>query len=188
MNTPPARSKLLLEATQLFALHGFHGVSVRDISRQAGVNVSLVSRYFNGKKGLYDACINNLYEKMEKQAPIIFRRIAHSDISMLTQHIFSFAQEHRQTLLLIQRQILFEGNVDASQHFFKRFVQQLAPFFPQQNISSLMLNIQSLLFLITRYALLDERHIELLGAEKAIIDHLTKFIRHHLYQDTHESS
>ena len=188
MNIPPAKSKLLHEATSLFANHGFHGVSVRDISRKAGVNVSLVSRYFNGKQGLYDACILHLYEKMDAQAPLMVPHLQQADITLLTQQIFTFAQENRQTLLLIQRQILFEGNVEASQRFFKRFVCKLAPFLPRQNVSSLMLNIQSLLFLITRYALLDEKHIELLGSKSAIIDHLTQFIRHHFYQDHHESS
>ena len=188
MNIPPAKSKLLHEATSLFALHGFHGVSVRDISRKANVNVSLVSRYFNGKQGLYDACILQLYEKLEAQAPLIFPQLQHSNVSLLTQQIFTFAQDNRATLLLIQRQILLEGNVEVSQRFFQRFVHKLAPFLPHQNVTSLMLNIQSLLFLVTRYALLDDKHIDLLGSKSAIIDHLTYFIRHHFYQDHHESS
>jgi TetR/AcrR family transcriptional regulator len=54
---PPAgeatREALLTAATELFALHGFEGVSVEQIARKAGVNKALISYHFRGKRGLY---------------------------------------------------------------------------------------------------------------------------------------
>lgn len=55
--TEGARERLLQVATKLFAEKGLDGVSVRDLSKEAGVNVSLISYYFGGKEGLYTAIL-----------------------------------------------------------------------------------------------------------------------------------
>jgi len=47
------REALLSAATELFALHGFEGVSVEQIARKAGVNKALISYHFHGRRGLY---------------------------------------------------------------------------------------------------------------------------------------
>ena len=46
------REKLVVAAENLFALHGYRGVSVRAIAAAAGVNWSLLGYYFRGKEGL----------------------------------------------------------------------------------------------------------------------------------------
>ena len=46
-------------AVHCFARHGFDGTSIKDITERAGVNPSLVSYHFNGKEGLYLACIES---------------------------------------------------------------------------------------------------------------------------------
>jgi AcrR family transcriptional regulator len=46
------REKLVTAAENLFALHGYQGVSVRAIAAAAGVNWSLLGYYFRGKEGL----------------------------------------------------------------------------------------------------------------------------------------
>lgn len=49
---------LLLEAARdVFSQHGFEGSSTRMIANTAGVNQSLISRYFGGKRGLLLALI-----------------------------------------------------------------------------------------------------------------------------------
>ena len=52
MNT---RGRIIDTAKTLFAEKGFYGVSVRDITGAAGVNTSMISYYFGGKDGLYEA-------------------------------------------------------------------------------------------------------------------------------------
>lgn len=44
-------------AIELFAKNGFEGTSTREICKQAGVNISLISYYFGGKKELYEKVI-----------------------------------------------------------------------------------------------------------------------------------
>jgi AcrR family transcriptional regulator len=53
-----ATRQLLLEAArQRFASNGYTATTVREIADDAGVNVSLISRYFTSKEGLFEACL-----------------------------------------------------------------------------------------------------------------------------------
>jgi AcrR family transcriptional regulator len=49
-------------AMRLFAERGIDGVSTRDIAKEAGVNISLISYYFGGKEGLYKTTIKEFAE------------------------------------------------------------------------------------------------------------------------------
>ena len=50
-----SREKILDAGEELFAEHGFDGVTVRDITRKAGVDVALAHYYFGTMRGLFDA-------------------------------------------------------------------------------------------------------------------------------------
>lgn len=49
------REQIILAAEQLFAMHGYHAVSIRDIAEKAGVQFALVGYYYGPKKDLYYA-------------------------------------------------------------------------------------------------------------------------------------
>jgi AcrR family transcriptional regulator len=53
-------------AKKLFAQHGLDGTSTRDISKEAGLNISLISYYFGGKEGLYRAVLTTFAEESKK--------------------------------------------------------------------------------------------------------------------------
>jgi len=59
-----AKEKLLAAATELFAEKGFAGVSIRQLAVAAGVNSALISYYFGGKEGLYEAVVTAQYERV----------------------------------------------------------------------------------------------------------------------------
>ncbi len=63
-----SRQKLINSATKLFAHKGFDGASTREIASHAGVNISMIKYYFNGKEGLYRAIIDDLIEKQTQYA------------------------------------------------------------------------------------------------------------------------
>ena len=50
---PDRRLNIQRSAERLFAAHGFHGVSIRDIADEAGVPLALVGYYFGPKADLY---------------------------------------------------------------------------------------------------------------------------------------
>jgi AcrR family transcriptional regulator len=56
------KEKLLHSARKLFWARGYSTVSVRDLTRDAGVDVALVSRYFDGKLGLFKASIEGAFD------------------------------------------------------------------------------------------------------------------------------
>lgn len=59
-----AREKIFQAGKVLFAEKGFEAVSVRDITGAAGVNNSMISYYFGGKEGLYEAIFEGGFSSM----------------------------------------------------------------------------------------------------------------------------
>jgi AcrR family transcriptional regulator len=51
-------------AERLFAIHGFDGTSVRDISQEAGINVAMISYYFGSKEKLMEAVFDHRTNEM----------------------------------------------------------------------------------------------------------------------------
>jgi AcrR family transcriptional regulator len=49
------RDSILDAAEDLFSKHGFYGVTIREVAREAGVDTALVHYYFGAKRGLFDA-------------------------------------------------------------------------------------------------------------------------------------
>jgi AcrR family transcriptional regulator len=50
---PNRKQDILLAAERLFAQRGFHGVSIRDIADEAGVQLALIGYYYGPKVSLY---------------------------------------------------------------------------------------------------------------------------------------
>lgn len=51
------RKHILITAEQLFARGGFDGTSVRKIAQASGVNIAMISYYFNSKEGLLKSIV-----------------------------------------------------------------------------------------------------------------------------------
>lgn len=51
---PDLRVRILDAAEDLFARHGFYGVTTRQVAREAGVDVALTHYYFGAKRSLFD--------------------------------------------------------------------------------------------------------------------------------------
>jgi TetR/AcrR family transcriptional regulator len=68
---PERTRKLILEAAAAeFGAHGYAGARVSSIAARAGVNVQLISYYFDGKEGLYQAMSEQWRERQrELSAP-----------------------------------------------------------------------------------------------------------------------
>lgn len=58
--TITTKEKLLTAAKELFWTRGYSNVSVRQITALAGVDAALVSRYYDGKKGLFLATLDEI--------------------------------------------------------------------------------------------------------------------------------
>ena len=58
------KQKIMDVALKRFAQNGFDGASTREICKEAGVNISLISYYFGGKRGLYESILNGLVQEI----------------------------------------------------------------------------------------------------------------------------
>lgn len=79
------RRALVRAARRRFATEGYRAATVRNIAADAGVNVSLISRYFGSKEGLFEACMNRTADELDPQVSsepadveaVIARIVAH---------------------------------------------------------------------------------------------------------------
>lgn len=69
----PTRTLILDCAERLFAERGFHGVSIRDITGEAGVDVALANYHFGSKQGLLEAVF------LRRAADLNLERLARLD-------------------------------------------------------------------------------------------------------------
>lgn len=53
----PARDRILDAAERLFALRGYHGVTIREITGEAGTDVSAANYYFQSKENLFETVV-----------------------------------------------------------------------------------------------------------------------------------
>jgi len=61
------KERILDAAEQLFAQRGLYGVSLRDITRAAGVDVALVGYHFGGKRELFAAVFERRSEVLNRE-------------------------------------------------------------------------------------------------------------------------
>jgi len=73
-------SETILDAAEdLFSKHGFHGVTIREVAREAGVDTALLHYYFGTKRGLFDAVFLRRAEVLNRERLEALDRCASGD-------------------------------------------------------------------------------------------------------------
>lgn len=113
------RERLLEVATELFAVRGFAGVSVRDLAGGAGANVATVSYHFGGKEGLYREVVRREVADLD-QVVRILESSDHADhvISRFARAIAAMHGRHPFLASLVHHEVLHPSAV---------FLEVLAP-------------------------------------------------------------
>lgn len=93
IDDPDSREKLIHVAGRMFAEKGFDGVTTRQIAGAAKVNISLISYYFGGKKGLYLAVIEDFVKKAQE---LMHGNMARVDVEGLSKQ--SYVAEMRKIM------------------------------------------------------------------------------------------
>ena len=70
------RAELIAAATPLFATRGLNGVSIRELAKAGGTNLAMISYYFGGKAGLYEAVLREVFSGLLEIA-----RMAETDLA-----------------------------------------------------------------------------------------------------------
>ena len=68
-NSEQTRDRLIAAAAPAFCEAGYSSVSLRRIAKAAEVDVALVSRYFGGKRGLFEAVLEQAFDWPDLQDP-----------------------------------------------------------------------------------------------------------------------
>lgn len=104
---------ILFAAEKLFANKGFKGTSTREISREANVNISMISYYFGSKEQLYE----KLLEYRSKEGQFFSKEIIErTDINeweklVLTVKLFTErVRNHKNFYTILQREQLYTSN------------------------------------------------------------------------------
>ena len=64
-----AKQRIFDTSVSLFARKGYAGVGIREIAKKAGVNISMINYYYEGKVGILKEIINQCYDKYSPQHP-----------------------------------------------------------------------------------------------------------------------
>src|SRR5215471_14143994 len=92
------RAAILEAAKTQFARSGYEGVTLRDISSAAGVDVALVARYFGGKEGLFTEALKASFDP-DPLGGWNRARFAH-DVATMMADTHDEARTHRFQFLL----------------------------------------------------------------------------------------
>jgi AcrR family transcriptional regulator len=95
------RAALLRVARRRFTVLGYERTTTRDIAADAGVNVSLISRYFGSKDGLFAAVVEETSEALDEGADLAPDAIVDSMIASLAPEAWAeFGHVHPLLLLI----------------------------------------------------------------------------------------
>jgi AcrR family transcriptional regulator len=155
------RRKMLDTAVRLFAERGLGDTSVRDVAGAAGVSLAMIHHYF----GSYDACVDATYAELSalQQALAVALQAPAPLEELFTKAVVTchrFAREHRTAVRLML------GAAASSGHVHPRERKQLLETLDLVSAvvgarlgrppEELRLPLQTVVFLVARYAAQDE--------------------------------
>lgn len=110
----PTKEIIMDQATILFTNKGYTGTSVRDIAMKSGVNISLISYYFGGKKGLLEALMVDFLEGYLKELESVQQK-NHADAFEKLMDIVSasltFMQQHHLRARFVLREMTLDSTL-----------------------------------------------------------------------------
>ena len=105
-------SKKILEAAlEQFAKKGFHGTSMNDIAKAAGVSKGLAYNYFQSKKHLLETLLN-LFNEMSAEFEQVIEKSndPYEKIKLLINYSFKYVEE-REDYWLLYMSLVFQPDV-----------------------------------------------------------------------------
>ncbi|MBI2838450.1 MAG: TetR/AcrR family transcriptional regulator [Acidobacteria bacterium] len=96
---------------ELFTLHGFGGTRVQKIARQARANKAMISYYFGGKQGLYQAILVDTFGAVEDRFETIRKAQDGADVRLrrFVDLLASVASQRPAFAAMVLREVLSGG-------------------------------------------------------------------------------
>ncbi len=104
---PDPKQRILRTAADLFARRGYGVVGVREIAREADVNISMISYYFNGKMGILKTIIEQFFDDYLEVIRSVYNPTLPPEalLKQLVQHIIAFLRANRDEALVMFSQL-----------------------------------------------------------------------------------
>ena len=109
-NTKTPKQKILEAAISLFAKKGYTGVGVREIAKTAGVNISMISYYYNGKVGILKTIMEEFFEHYFEALSIIDEKDKSPEecVRILARNLVNYIKENRELSIVAYNAIPLE--------------------------------------------------------------------------------
>jgi AcrR family transcriptional regulator len=162
------RARILESAVTLFAERGLGSTSVRDVAGAAAVSLAMVGHYFGSKDELYEACLGAVYAELGTMSEQFARELAaevppRELIARAVVVAFRFAREHRTAVRLMVRAAVSTGSLHPPGRKLLMsaldVVSSMLGARLDRPASELRLALQSVVFLVARYAAQDEEEL-----------------------------
>jgi len=108
-NYSPKQIDIMQKALKLFAEKGYHNSSVRDIAKEAGVNIAMISYYFGSKDKLLEAIFSRHIAAMNQKLNEIVKDKMHDPVEKVALIIDTYIDaitENKDFHSLMQRQLM----------------------------------------------------------------------------------
>jgi len=118
MDKNELRNKIISIATRLFAERGLNGVSIRELSKTAGVSISMISYHFGGKEGLYSSVLKEQFSSFGHIEEI--NNVTTEPLAKIEAYIRWIIVRHRNNPYLLR---FYTSELTNPTHFFPLIVQ-----------------------------------------------------------------
>ncbi len=104
---PEPKQRILNAAVSLFAQKGFAAVGVREVAREAGVNIAMISYYFEGKVGILRAILEEFFDRYQHVlSQIDFEAATVEDrVSVMIRNLVDFARENTELAIVAYNEL-----------------------------------------------------------------------------------
>ena len=101
------KQRILKAAIFLFAQKGFAAVGVREIAKEANVNIAMISYYFEGKAGILKAVLEEFFEQYSQmlREAVDEERPAEEGIRILIGHMVDFVRENTELAIVAYNEL-----------------------------------------------------------------------------------
>ncbi|MCA9564298.1 MAG: TetR/AcrR family transcriptional regulator [Myxococcales bacterium] len=163
------QARILGAAGELFSVQGVAATSMRQIAKSAGVSQSTVHHYFDNKDGLYLACVEQMYNEVDKLTDRLVSVVPNADsaaaaVAMVVSETYRFGLRNQRSVLFLNRLTLETGEAAIPQRA-NRLLQAVDMFsallarWTKRDEVEMRMALYNLNFLITRLVVADKAEV-----------------------------
>ena len=108
-----SKRRLLRAALNTFSKVGYDAATTRIIAKQAGVNESLIHRYFKNKQGLFFSVLREFHRTVSSSLPYEEGKTVKEELTKFVQFRRNFSRENKKFLRLLVTQAILDPKVRA---------------------------------------------------------------------------